>query len=289
MKLRIGLPKGSLQNATIDLFAKAGWQIYLAERSYVPVIDDEELEGLMIRAQEIPRYIGDGVLDCGISGQDWIVESGEDLHEVCELAYSKATTRPFRWVLAVPEDSPIRSVADLAGKRIATELVQATRRYLADNGVTAEVEFSWGATEVKVPELADAIVDGTETGSSLRAHNLRIVDTLVTSTTRFVANKDAWADKEKRRKLEQVSMLLQGALHAQSTVGLKMNVPSEKLKKVLSTLPAMKMPTVSELSGQGWCALEVAIPEHTVRDLIPKLKAAGASGIIEYPLNKVVD
>lgn len=286
--LKLGIPKGSLQDSTIRLFEKAGYKILVRDRSYLPVIDDPEIECLMFRAQEMARYVERGILDVGITGKDWILENNADVVEVAELVYSKATTRPYRWVVAVPEDSPIRSVKDLEGKRIATELVQATQRYLEKHGVHAEVEYSWGATEIKAPLLVDAIVEGTETGSSLRANRLRIVDTVAESTTRLIANHQAWADPWKREKIEVLAILLQGALEAESKVGLKMNVPRAKLAEVSSQLPALHTPTVSNLTDPEWVAVEVMIDEHVVRDLIPKLKKAGASGIVEYPLNKVI-
>ncbi len=287
-KLRFGLPKGSLQEATIQRMAKAGFAIQVSERSYTPYVDDSELEVRLIRAQEISRYVEHGYLDCGITGHDWIVENGSDVHEVCELRFSKATRQPARWVLAVPENSPIKTVKDLQGKRIATEVVNLTKKYLRKHGVSAEVEFSWGATEVKAHELVDAIVELTETGSSLRAHNLRIVDTLLVSTPRLIANRSAWRDKWKRQKIETLALLLKGALEAEAKVGLKMNVAEKNLQKLLADLPALRRPTISSLSQKGWVAVETVIDEHIVREIIPKLKAAGAEGIIEYPLNKVV-
>jgi len=286
--LKLGIPKGSLQEATLKLFAKAGYAIAVSSRSYAPRIDDPEIECLMFRAQEMARYVERGVMDVGLTGKDWIVESGADVVEVADLVYSKATTQGFRWVLAVPEESPIRSVKDLQGKRIATELVEATKRYLAKHGVNAEVEFSWGATEIKVPHLVDAIVDGTETGSSLRAHRLRIVDTVVESTTKLIANKAAWEDPWKREKIETLAMLLRGALQAEAKVGLKLNVPKDKLEQVTAQLPSLHTPTISGQADSRWLAVEVIVDEHTVRDLIPKLKRAGAEGIVEYPLNKVI-
>ena len=288
-RLRIGLPKGSLQDATIRMMRRAGWTINVSERSYYPSVDDEELEIVLLRAQEIPRYVQDGVLDCGITGYDNVLENDADVHEIAELIYSKATSRPYRWVLAVPRDSEIKSVADLQGKRIATELVNVTKRYLEKHGVQADVEFSWGATEVKVPDLVDAIVEGTETGSTLRAHGLQIIDELLSSTTRFVAHHEAWQNEWKRHKMETMSTLLCGAMAAQSKVGLKMNAPRAELHRVLELLPSMKQPTVSQLSDTAdWVAVEVVAEETQVRDLIPKLLAAGATGIIEYPLNKVI-
>jgi ATP phosphoribosyltransferase len=287
-KLRFGLPKGSLQEATIEKMAKAGWNVSVSSRSYIPYVDDEELEIRLIRAQEISRYVEHGYLDCGITGHDWIVENGSKVHEVGEFLFSKATRKPTRWVLCVPEDSPVRSVKDLRGKRIATEVVQLTRRYLRRHKVKAEVEFSWGATEVKAHELVDAIVEVTETGSSLRANKLRIVDELLVSTPRLVANHGAWKDKWKRAKIETLALLLQGAMEAESKVGLKMNLREQDLQQLLDTLPALRRPTIASLSQPGWVAVETIIDEHVVRELIPQLKRAGAEGIIEYPLNKVV-
>ena len=287
-KLRFGLPKGSLQEATIEKMAKAGFNISVSSRSYIPYVDDEELEIRLIRAQEISRYVEHGYLDCGITGYDWVQENNSDVHEVGEFLFSKATRLPARWVLAVPEESPIRTVKDLAGKRIATEVVNLTKKYLDKNGVKAEVEFSWGATEVKAHELVDAIVEITETGSSLRAHKLRIVDTLLTSTPRLIVNHTAWKEDWKRKKIETLSMLLKGALEAEAKVGLKMNIEEKNLASLLKTLPALRNPTISTLSQSGWIAVETIIDEHVVRHLIPRLKEAGAEGIIEYPLNKVV-
>ncbi len=286
--LRFGLPKGSLQEATIQKMAKAGFNISISSRSYIPYVDDEELEIRLIRAQEISRYVEHGYLDCGITGYDWIVENGSKVHEVGEFLFSKATRQPARWVLCVPEHSPIKSVQDLKGKRIATEVVNLTKSYLRKHGVKAEVEFSWGATEVKAHELVDAIVELTETGSSLRANKLRIVDTLLTSTPRLIAKRLAWSDGWKRRKIETLALLLKGALEAETKVGLKMNIAQKNLAKLLHTLPALRNPTISNLSQGGWVAVETIIDEHVVRELIPRLKAAGAEGIIEYPLNKVV-
>lgn len=287
-KLKLGLPKGSLQESTLRLFAKAGYQITVSSRSYMPAINDSEIECLMFRAQEIARYVERGVLDCGLTGKDWIMENDAEVEEVEDLMYSKATAQAFRWVVAVPENSEIRTVKDLQGKRIATELVSATRRYLARHGVSAEVEYSWGATEIKAPQLVDAIVEGTETGSSLRAHSLRIVDTVVESTTKLIANRDAWGDRWKRDKIEVLAMLLKGALEAESKVGLKMNVPKERLREVTSLLPALHAPTISNQTDCDWVAIEVIIDEEVVRDIIPRLRRAGAQGIIEYPLNKVI-
>jgi ATP phosphoribosyltransferase len=286
--LILGLPKGSLQNATLDLFEKAGWNIYVSSRSYRPTSDDKELELRLIRAQEIGRYVDHGFLDCGITGQDWIAENRADVEVICDLAYSRASTNPTRWVLVVPEDSPIQKVEDLEGKRIATESVGLTTDFLKNKGVNAEVEFSWGATEVKVPELVDAIVDVTETGSSLRANKLRIVDTLMESFPQFVANKSAYEHKWKREKMERIGMLLKAAQAARDVVGLKMNVPSADLDKLLKKLPALRNPTVSRLTDENWVAIETVLQESVVRTLIPELKALGAEGIIEYPLNKLV-
>ena len=286
--LKLGLPKGSLEQATIEKMAKAGFNISVSNRSYVPYVDDDELEIRLIRAQEVSRYVEHGYLDCGITGHDWIQENGSNVHEVGEFLFSKATRQPTRWVLAVPEKSPVQSVKDLKGKRIATEVVNLTKKYLRQHGVKAEVEFSWGATEVKAHELVDAIVEITETGSSLRANNLRIVDTLLISTPRLIANHTAWKDKWKRRKIETMAMLLKGAMEAETKVGVKMNIEEKNLAKLLNSLPALRNPTISNLSQSGWVAVETIIDEHIVRELIPQLKAAGAEGIIEYPLNKVV-
>jgi ATP phosphoribosyltransferase len=286
--LRFGLPKGSLQEATIQKMAKAGYNISVSSRSYVPYVDDDELAIRMIRAQEISRYVEHGYLDCGITGHDWIQENGSKVHEVGEFNFSKVTRQPARWVLAVPEASPIKSVKDLQGKRIATEVVNLTKKYLRQHKVKAEVEFSWGATEVKAHELVDAIVEITETGSSLRANQLRIVDTLLYSTPRLIANHGSWKDRWKREKIERLALLLKGALEAEAKVGLKMNVARKDLEILLRTLPALRNPTISNLSQEGWVAVETIIDEHIVRELIPALKAAGAEGIIEYPLNKVV-
>jgi ATP phosphoribosyltransferase len=286
--LRIGLPKGSLQEQTFALLNKAGFALSVSSRGYKPYIDDPDLEPRLIRPQEIGRYVAQGFLDCGITGKDWIAENGEPVQVVCDLPYNKATALPARWVLAVPEDSPIKSVRHLQGKRIATEPVNMVKRYLKKHGVKAEVEFSWGATEVKVPELVDAIVDITETGSSLRANNLRIVDTVMESFPQFVANRSAWANPQKRRKLESIGLLLRSALNARNKVGIKMNVPAGKLKKLLACLPALRNPTVSPLALKNWVAIETIIDEKIVREIIPQLKELGAEGIIEYPLNKVV-
>lgn len=287
-KLKLALPKGSLQDATVDLFRKAGFNVYVSSRSYRPSSDDDSLDLYLIRAQEIARYVHQGFIDCGITGRDWIYENRADVDVLADLAYSKATSKPTRWVLVVPEDSPIRSVADLEGKRIATEGVGITERWLAEKGVKADVEFSWGATEVKVPDLVDAIVDITETGSSIRANKLRIVDTLMTSYPQFIANKTAMQDEWKREKLANIVMMLQGALEARGKVGLKMNLPSASLTQLVEALPSLRRPTVSPLSEEGWVAVETVIGESVARDMIPQLKALGAEGIIEYSLNKLV-
>jgi len=286
--LKLGLPKGSLQESTLKLFKKAGYYVSVSSRSYYPAFDDPEIESMLIRAQEMARYVDNGVLDCGLTGYDWILEQKADVVEVAELIYAKEGLRPISWVIAVPITSSIKTIKDLNGKRIATELVGFTQRYLKSKGVNAEVDFSWGATEVKPPHLADAIVELTETGASLKANNLRIVETILQSSTRFIANKKAWQDKWKRQKMENIVMLLRGALAAEEKVGLKMNVPEESLKRVMSLLSAIHSPTISPLSDKAWYALEVIIDERTVRDIIPKLKMAGASGIVEYPLNKVI-
>lgn len=288
MKLKLGLPKGSLQEATFALFKRAGFDFRASTRSYHPTCDDPEIEATLLRAQEIPRYVEAGVLDAGITGYDNVMECGSDIHEVAELQYSKTTSLPYRWVLAVPKDSPMSEPKDLEGKRIATELVNVTKRYLQTHGVKAEVEFSWGATEVKVPELVDAIVEGTETGGTLAAHGLKVIDTILVSTTRFIANKSSWRDESKRQKMENIAMLLQAALNAEGLVGLKMNVARADLDSVISILPALKNPTLSPLSDEGWVAVEIIIEEKAARDLIPKLRRAGATGIVEYPLNKVI-
>jgi ATP phosphoribosyltransferase len=286
--LKLGLPKGSLQESTLKLFRKAGYHISVSSRSYYPSFDDSEIEAMLIRAQEMAGYVETGILDCGLTGKDWILEQNASVHEVAELIYAKEGLRPVKWVIAVPNDSKIKTVRDLNGTRIATELVGFTKRYLKSKGVKAEVDFSWGATEVKPPHLADAIVELTETGTSLRANNLRVVDTILQSSTRFIANKKAWQDTWKRRKMENIVMLLRGALAAEEKVGLKMNVPARALKRVMSLLSALHSPTISTLSDQDWYALEVMINEKLVRELIPKLKMAGAAGIVEYPLNKVI-
>src|SRR5947207_5709801 len=277
-KLRFGLPKGSLQEATIQKMAKAGFNISISSRSYIPTVDDDEMEIRLIRAQEISRYVEHGYLDCGITGHDWVIENGSKVHEVGEFLFSKVSRRPARWVLCVPEDSPIKSVKDLQGKRIATEVVNLTRKYLKKNGVQAEVEFSWGATEVKAHELVDAIVEVTETGSSLKANKLRIVDTLLTSTPRLIVNHDSWKNSWKRTKIETLALLLRGALEAEAKVGLKMNIAQKDLANLLASLPALRNPTIASLSQSGWVAVETIIDEHIVRELIPRLKAAGAEG-----------
>ena len=288
MKLRLGLPKGSLQETTIQLFRQAGFRISISGRSYFPVVNDPELEILLMRAQEIPRYVHEGVLDAGISGLDWILENNADVVEVADMIYSKSTSNAIRLVIAVAEDSSIKDINDLNGKRVATELVNVTKKFLHDHGVTAAIEYSWGATEVKVPHLVDAIVDLTETGSSLAANKLRVIATILESTTKLHANRSAWDDPWKREKLENISILLQGALRARSKVGLKMNVPEEALTTILRVLPAMKQPTISKLVDSAWVAVETILDEIQVRDLIPALKSAGAQDIIEYPLSKVI-
>lgn len=287
--LRIGIPKGSLQEATFALFKKAGYEFHMSSgRSYHPSVNDPELSPLLIRPQEIPRYVEQGILDAGLTGKDWIEDNGSDVEEVAEFAYSKATLNPIRVVLAAKNGSTIKSVKDLQGRRISTEYVRLTERYLARHDVQAQVEFSWGACEVKVPELADAIVVNTETGSSLRAHDLGIIDTLIVSTTRFIVNRAAWQDPWKRAKVENISMLVRGALNAGQLVGLKMNVSRAELESVTAILPALKNPTISPLSTPDWVAMEIIVDENTVRDLLPRLKRAGAEGIVEYPLNKVI-
>jgi ATP phosphoribosyltransferase len=288
MKLKLGIPKGSLENATVDLFRRAGFQITVSSRSYFPAIDDPEIECMLIRAQEMARYVEDGVLDAGLTGRDWVLENDAQVHTVADLIYAKQSFGKVRWVLAVPESSPVKSVKDLQGKIIATELVAATERYLQSHGVTAKVEFSWGATEVKPPELADAIVEVTETGSSLRANKLRIVETVMESNTQLIANVDSWKDSWKRRKLEDMRMLLEGAINALGKVGLMLNVEKKNLASVLGVLPALKNPTISNLSDGEWLAVNTILDETTVRTIIPRLKEAGAQGIVEYPLNKIV-
>jgi ATP phosphoribosyltransferase len=288
MKLKLGIPKGSLENATVDLFRRAGFQITVSSRSYFPAIDDPEIECMLIRAQEMARYVEDGVLDAGLTGRDWVQENDAQVHTVADLIYAKQSFGKVRWVLAVPESSPVKSVKDLQGKIIATELVSATERYLQSHGVTAKVEFSWGATEVKPPELADAIVEVTETGSSLRANKLRIVETVMESNTQLIANLDSWKDDWKRRKLEDMRMLLEGAINALGKVGMMLNVEKKNLTAVLAVLPALKKPTISPLSEGEWLALNTILDETTVRTILPRLKEAGAQGIVEYPLNKIV-
>jgi len=287
-KLKLGLPKGSLQETTLQMLKKAGYNVSSSSRSYFPVINDEEIQPMLIRAQEMSRYVEEGVLDAGLTGKDWVMENGSDVEMVADLRYAKQGLRPVKWVLAVPNNSPFQKPQDLKGKRIATELVNVTREYFKKKGVPVTVEFSWGATEAKAPDLVDAIVELTETGSSLRANNLRIIDVLLESTTKLVANKSSWKDAWKKNKIENLALLLKGALQAEEMVGLKMNVEKKGLKKVLAILPAMKNPTVAPLSNGSWVALETIIEERVVRDLIPKLKKAGAEGIIEYPLNKVI-
>jgi ATP phosphoribosyltransferase len=288
-KLKIGLPKGSLQEATFKLLKKAGFSISASERSYFPSVDDPELEPVLLRAQEMSRYVEGGILDCGITGNDWVLENASKIVRVTELTYAKQSLNPVRWVLAVPNGSSVRKADDLKGKRIATELVNVTKLYLKKRRINAEVEFSWGATEAKAYSgLVDAIVELTETGSSLRAHNLRIVETLCASTTQLIANKSSWKDSWKRSKMEKIAILLKGAISAEEKVGLKLNVSDKNLKKVLGILPAMRRPTISNLSVPGWVAVETIIDEKQARELIPKLKEAQAEGIIEYPLNKVI-
>lgn len=284
----IGLPKGSLEEATLKLFEKAGFKITKSSRSYKPAIDDPDLDGRFIRAQEVSRYVEHGFFDCGLTGHDWILENSSDVVEVCDLIYSRASAVVSRWVLAVPEASEIRGVQDLTGKRIATEVVNITRKFLEEHGVKAEVEFSWGATEVKVPDLVDAIVDLTETGSSLRANKLRIVETLLSTNTKLIANRSSWQNPEKRKKIENIALLLTAALEAESKVGLKLNAPKDQVQKLLDSLPSLRNPTISPLSSPEWVALETIIDERVVREIIPQLKELGAEGIIEYPLNKVV-
>ena len=288
MRLRLGLPKGSLQQATFDMLSRAGYHVSVSGRSYYPSVDDPEIEPILMRAQEIPRYVSAGALDAGLSGLDWIVETDADVVQVCDLVYSKASRSPVRWVVAVAQDSDIHSPEDLQGKRIATEVVNVTRRYLAQHGVSADVEFSWGATEVKVPEMVDAIVELTETGSSLAANDLRILDTVLETNTKLIAARTAWDDPWKRAKIETLSCLLQGALLGEQKVGLKMNVARANLEKVLALLPALRQPTVSSLTNSDWVAVETVLDELAARDLIPDLRKAGAEGIVEYPLNKVI-
>src|SRR5262245_61508599 len=287
--LKLGLPAGSLQEATADLFRKAGYKVTYASRSYYPAIDDPEIECTLVRAQEMPRYVENGSFDCGLTGYDWILENEAKVVELAELVFSKVSRRPVRWVLAVPNDSPVREVKDLRGKHIATELVNVTRRWLQERGVEASVEFSWGATEVKPPMLADAIVEVTETGSSLRANNLRIVCDLLQSTTRFISNANAAKDAWKRQKMDDLILMLQGAMAAEGKVGLMMNVRTTNLPAVLKILPALQTPTISSLSDSAWVAVNTIIDENTVRNIVPQLKQAGARGIVEYPLNKIID
>ncbi|HUI53365.1 MAG TPA: ATP phosphoribosyltransferase [Bryobacteraceae bacterium] len=288
MKLKLGIPKGSLENATIDLFRRAGFAITTSSRSYFPGIDDPEIECMLIRAQEMARYVEDGILDAGLTGRDWVEENDAEVIAVADLIYAKQSFGKVRWVLAVPEASELRTVKDLQGKIVATELVATTRRYLAAHGVAAKVEFSWGATEVKPPVLADAIVEVTETGSSLRANKLKIIDTVMESNTQLIANRQAWEDADKRRKLEDIRMLLEGAINALGKVGLMLNVHKNDLAAVLEVLPALKRPTISHLSDEEWLAVNTVLDETTVRDIIPRLKQAGGQGIVEYPLNKIV-
>ncbi|MCE9552635.1 MAG: ATP phosphoribosyltransferase [Planctomycetes bacterium] len=287
--LKLGLPAGSLQEATGELFRRAGYKITFPSRSYFPSIDDDEIECTLIRAQEMARYVQQGALDVGLTGHDWIVETGADVHEVAELVFSKVSRRPVRWVLCVPNDSPVKSVKDLQGARIATEAVGLTQQYLKKHGVEAKVEFSWGATEVKPPRLADAIVEVTETGSSLKANNLRIVDEILQSTTRLIANKTAYQDPWKKQKIDDLALMLRGAIDAEGKVGLMMNVPRERLPHVLSLLPALQKPTISSLADENWVDVNTVLDESIVRRIIPRLKAAGARGIVEYPLNKIID
>lgn len=287
--LKLGIPAGSLQEATAELFRRAGYTITFSSRSYYPQIDDDEIECLLIRAQEMARYVEQGILDAGITGHDWIQETEARVVEVCELVFSKVSRRPVRWVLCVPDDSPVQSVADLQGKRIATEAVGLTRRFLARHGVTAQVEFSWGATEVKPPRLADAIVEVTETGSSLRANNLRIVAEVLQSTTRLIANETAYGDPFVREKLDNIALMLQSCLAAEGKVGLMMNIRREDMSHVLSHLPALQTPTISSLSDPDWVAVNTILDERQVRSIIPRLKAAGARGIVEYGINKIID
>lgn len=287
--VKLGIPKGSLEEATVDLFRMAGWKINRSSRNYFPSVDDDSLRLSLVRAQEMSRYVENGVLDAGLTGKDWILENGSDVVEVCDLVYSKASTNPARWVLVVPCDSPVRAPEDLAGKKIATELVNFTRRYFAERNVTVEVEFSWGATEAKVVEgLCDAIVEVTETGSTIRAHGLRILETLLVTNTKLIANRTAWDDPDKRKKIEQISLLLRGALKAEGMVGLKMNVPSDSIEAVISILPSLQAPTVAHLYRSDWLSVETVVNESVVREIIPRLMEQGAQGIIEYPLNKMI-
>ena len=286
--LMLGLPKGSLQDSTIKLFGKAGFNISVSSRSYRPSIDDEKLDGRFVRAQEVSRYVEHGYFDCGLTGQDWVKENDSDVVEVCSLVYSRASNKRSKWVIAVPEASTVQTVKDLEGKRIATEVVNITRQYCRRNGVNAEVEFSWGATEVKVPDLVDAIVDLTETGNSIRANKLRIIDTLLYTNTVLIANKVSWENPAKRKKIENIALLLTSALEANSKVGLKLNIEKSKLKAILADLPALRNPTINRLTDESWVAIDTILDEKVVREIIPELKERGAEGIIEYPLNKVV-
>jgi ATP phosphoribosyltransferase len=288
MKIRLGIPKGSLQDATIALFARAGFNIYASSRSYFPQIDDPEIECMLIRAQEMARYVEHGFLDAGLTGRDWVIESGLEVHPVCDLVYAKQSRSKVRWVLAVPEDSKYQKPEDLGGCIIATELVNTTKNYFASKNIPVKVEFSWGATEVKPPILADAIVEVTETGSSLKANRLRIIETISESYTQLIANKNAWQNAEKKRKIENIALMLRGAIDAQGRVGLMLNIRKQDLERVLKVLPALNSPTISELSNQEWVAVNTILEESVVRDVIPKLKAASATGIVEYPLNKLV-
>ncbi len=286
--IMLGLPKGSLEDSTITLFSKAGFNITRRSRSYRPAIDDSDLDGRFVRAQEVSQYVEHGYFDCGLTGQDWVRENDSDVIEVCDLVYSRASNRRSRWIIAVPQASSIKTVKDLEGKRVATELINLTKKFLSEKGVHADVEFSWGATEVKVPDLVDAIVDLTETGSSLRANNLRIVDTLLYTNTVLIANKTAWEDSKKREKIETIALLLQSALEAYSKVGLKLNIEKSRLETIIKELPALRNPTINRLTDENWVAIDTVVDEKIVRDIIPTLKAHGAEGIIEYPLNKVV-
>ncbi len=288
-QLKLGIPKGSLEDATVDLFRRAGWKIRRSSRNYFPTVDDSELRLSLVRAQEMSRYVAEGVLDAGLTGRDWILENGSDVVTVCELVYSKASTNPARWVLVVPSDSPVRRAEDLQGKKVATELVNFTRRYFAERGVDVTVEFSWGATEAKVVEgLCDAIVEVTETGSTIRAHGLRIVETLLVTSTQLIANRDAWDDPAKREKIEQIARLLQAALRAEGMVGLKMNVPGDRLEDVIDILPSLQAPTVAHLFNSDWLSVEAVVEEQVVREIVPRLLKAGATGIVEYSLNKIL-
>ncbi|HKI49337.1 MAG TPA: ATP phosphoribosyltransferase [Desulfobacteria bacterium] len=286
--LKLGIPKGSLEEATVNLFAKAGYQIKISSRSYFPSIDDDEIECMLIRAQEIARYVADGVLDAGLTGKDWVQENRVEVEDVADLVYSKVSSRPVRWVLAVPNDSPIKTVKDLQGKRIATEVVNMTTDYLKKHGVTASVEFSWGATEVKPPKLADAIVEVTETGNSLRANNLRILDTLMESNTKFIMNKDAFKDGWKKNKVDRLILMLKGAMAANKKVGMLMNVPKKSLDAVMKILPPEVKPTLANLTDENWVDLTVILEEKLVREIVPDLKSAGAEDIVEFPLNKII-